>query len=91
MALLCPECHHYPSGRTVEGQGHCFCKCHDVADAAPNLLAACKAADEFFEMFAICPIPNAEHAMELTALAKHAKQAVRAAIAEAEPHDAATT
>jgi hypothetical protein len=41
---LCPECHHRPSGRTMEGQGHCCCKCHDIADASQALLAACKAA-----------------------------------------------
>ena len=35
---LCPECHHAPSGRTFA----CECCCHDVADAGPELLEACK-------------------------------------------------
>lgn len=39
----CPECHHRPSGRFDAAGGECYCKCHDVADAAPYLLAALKA------------------------------------------------
>ncbi len=45
MPTLCPECHHRPSGRGTNSEGYfaaCYCKCHDVADAAPQLLAACK-------------------------------------------------
>jgi len=42
---LCNECHHYPSERFEEcNPARCYCKCHDVADASPDLLAACKAA-----------------------------------------------
>ena len=39
---LCPECHHYPSGRIAEYSATCDCSCHDVADAAPELLSACQ-------------------------------------------------
>jgi hypothetical protein len=49
MTSVCPECHHRPSDRNDPGDFsgpalECFCKCHDVADAAPELLAACRAA-----------------------------------------------
>ena len=40
----CPECHHAPSGRTFALWGRCLtceCRCHDVADASPELLVAC--------------------------------------------------
>lgn len=36
---LCTECHHRPS----RGEG-CYCRCHDVADAAPALAEACSDA-----------------------------------------------
>lgn len=44
---ICPECHHRPSGRIAEYGAACQCHCHDIADAAPELLAACKEAMEF--------------------------------------------
>jgi hypothetical protein len=46
---LCPSCHHRPAERFSAGFGACcHCKCHDVADAAPELLAACKRAVQIF-------------------------------------------
>jgi hypothetical protein len=42
-ATLCPNCHHRPSMRHGD-TAYCYCYCHDVADAAPALLEACKAA-----------------------------------------------
>ncbi len=45
MPTLCPTCGHRPSQR-ISLAGHaaesCGCRCHDAADAAPALLAACK-------------------------------------------------
>jgi hypothetical protein len=41
---ICRDCHHRPSGRTQEYGADCYCPCHDVADVAPDLLAACEAA-----------------------------------------------
>ncbi len=38
----CEICHHKPSRRMDAELRRCDCKCHDVADAAPQLLAACK-------------------------------------------------
>ncbi len=46
---ICDECHHFPSGRVAEYGACCSCKCHDVADAAPDLLAACEAAKKYLE------------------------------------------
>jgi hypothetical protein len=47
MAKVCGECHHVPSGRWSGDYGaECYCNCHDVADAAPALLIACRAAFE---------------------------------------------
>ena len=43
VKTICPECHHAPSGRTFA----CGCRCHDVADASPELLEACKEAASF--------------------------------------------
>lgn len=40
--MICQECHCRPSCRYDCDGRPCFCKCHDVADAAPELLAACK-------------------------------------------------
>jgi hypothetical protein len=42
---VCPDCHHPPSRRFDPENycAQCFCACHDAADAAPALLAACKA------------------------------------------------
>ena len=46
----CPKRHHAPSERTdVDSLNYrvsCECRCHDVADLAPELLAACKKAYE---------------------------------------------
>lgn len=43
--MICPTCEHEPSMRypTREflNRRRCPCKCHDVADAGPELLAAC--------------------------------------------------
>ena len=50
MAKLCPECHHRPSMRDGD-PAYCYCACHDVADAAPDLLAA---------LDALCNSPNAK-------------------------------
>lgn len=36
----CKSCHHQPSGRFDQNGWQCYCKCHDVADAAPDLLEA---------------------------------------------------
>lgn len=38
---LCPDCHHRPSMRTGD-PAYCYCRCHDIADAAPDLLKACR-------------------------------------------------
>lgn len=38
---LCPDCHHRPSMRCGD-PGHCYCSCHDAADAALVLLASVK-------------------------------------------------
>lgn len=40
--MACKDCHHMPSRRNAEYGAACQCKCHDVADAAPDLLAACE-------------------------------------------------
>ncbi len=46
MPTLCAECKHWPSVRHDCYQDEiCSCKCHDVADAAPALLAALKELD----------------------------------------------
>jgi hypothetical protein len=37
MSKLCGECHHALSGRYADGL-QCYCRCHDVADAASALL-----------------------------------------------------
>lgn len=37
---ICQECHHNPSGRFNADGEQCYCTCHNVADAAPELLAA---------------------------------------------------
>lgn len=42
---LCPECHHRPSMRDGD-PAYCHCKCHDVADAAPDLLAVVQVIDD---------------------------------------------
>ncbi len=42
----CPQCHHTPSSRFGDHGQECYCQCHDVADAAPELLAALKEAKE---------------------------------------------
>ena len=39
---LCPSCHHWASCRFDAEGRQCYCKCHDVADMATELLAACK-------------------------------------------------
>lgn len=41
---VCAECHHLPSDRTADYGATCFCRCHDLADAAPALYEAAKAA-----------------------------------------------
>lgn len=38
----CKECHHRPSMRVAEHGAECQCACHDIADASPELLAACE-------------------------------------------------
>lgn len=35
---VCQNCHHWPSMRFRENGYECYCKCHDVADAAPALV-----------------------------------------------------
>lgn len=42
--MLCKDCHHMPSRRNAEYGAACQCRCHDIADASPELLAACKSA-----------------------------------------------
>jgi len=42
MPTICKECHHTGSMRVDEDDGDCQCPCHDVADAGPELLAACE-------------------------------------------------
>lgn len=44
MARLCTDCHHYPSERAADYGAHCQCRCHDIADASPKILAALKRA-----------------------------------------------
>lgn len=38
----CKECHHRPSCRFDMNGWECHCECHNVADAAPDMLAALK-------------------------------------------------
>ena len=40
--MICQQCHHRPSVRFVPYGAECTCRCHDIADAAPELLAACE-------------------------------------------------
>ncbi len=42
MSKTCKECHHMPSGRFDADGMQCFCRCHDLADMAPQLFAALK-------------------------------------------------
>jgi len=43
--MICKSCNHLPSCRFGNhfASWKCRCKCHDAADAAPDLLEACKA------------------------------------------------
>ncbi len=43
MKTYCEICHHTGSRGFDAEMGKCECACHRVADAAPALLAACKA------------------------------------------------
>ena len=36
--MKCKECHHLPSCRFDAHGVQCYCECHDVADAGPDLL-----------------------------------------------------
>lgn len=45
----CRECNHTPSCRFDCHGWQCYCKCHDVADAAPALLEACRAAAHWIQ------------------------------------------
>lgn len=38
--MNCSSCHHLPSCRYDTNGFQCYCKCHDVADAAADLLKA---------------------------------------------------
>lgn len=38
--MICSSCHHAPSERHALYGCRCNCGCHDVADAAPDLLDA---------------------------------------------------
>jgi hypothetical protein len=38
--IECFSCHHYGSERFDRNGWECYCRCHTVADAAPELLAA---------------------------------------------------
>ncbi len=40
---VCKDCNHVPSGRFDANGGQCKCTCHDVADLAPEMLAALEA------------------------------------------------
>lgn len=42
--MTCRNCGHTPSCRFDLHGWQCYCKCHDVADAAPDLLEACHLA-----------------------------------------------
>lgn len=47
--MTCEKCHHRPSERRytawhTQETRLCYCPCHDVADAGPRLLEACKTA-----------------------------------------------
>lgn len=41
---VCQECHHTGSCRFNAAGVQCYCHCHDIADAAPELLTACQSA-----------------------------------------------
>lgn len=46
----CQTCHHRPSERLADCGGYvaeCYCDCHKVADAAPDLLTALREAREY--------------------------------------------
>lgn len=38
MPKNCKDCHHLPSGRIGYNGRQCYCKCHNLADHAPELL-----------------------------------------------------
>lgn len=46
MMSVCKECHHRPSERCSQAENgysaECYCQCHDVADASPDLLEVCE-------------------------------------------------
>ena len=51
---ICSDCHHAPSIRCrPDAYGaDCHCKCHDVADAGPELLSCLRACVEIEEQAA---------------------------------------
>jgi hypothetical protein len=57
----CKECHHLPSGRFNCAGQQCYCKCHDVADQAPELLSTLNG------MLGLCDLLCARRPMDLPA------------------------
>lgn len=73
--MTCRDCHHTPSGRIAEYGAACYCKCHDIADAAPDLLAALESLLAVFVEAVQLPDPFLE--------AAQAEHKARAAITKA--------
>lgn len=63
---LCSDCHHTPSRRIADHGAECCCRCHDVADAAPQMLAACEAVIAESNMGIDAANPDDWHAAEIT-------------------------
>lgn len=68
---ICPECHHRGSMRAGD-PAYCYCKCHDAADMAPELLAACR--ETLAQLDALVP---GHPSMELLGLHLRVRNALR--------------
>ena len=74
----CKDCHHMPSDRTAEYGATCQCKCHDIADASLQLLAALKAMIATHGIHGPCTRHNCADCQEAYDAAKAAvKKAVK--------------
>ena len=81
--MKCKECHHRPSERNADCGTYyaaCHCNCHDAADAAPDLLAACDEIVRQSNMNIDADDPDNWIAAEIT---RPAIEAVVSAIAKA--------
>lgn len=68
---ICPECHHRGSMRAGD-PAYCYCKCHDAADLAPELLAVAQETAAFLDVL----VPG-HMAPELIALQVRVRNALR--------------